>query len=163
MSTNSLTGVAASFFGSRHSVQDRLLLFRRKAARQVGLEFLDQDRHAFLAPALVADRVFDHHFLEAASVLELDGDAVGDRALVRVVIIPGELLVLDADDLVAKFVDARIGGHIVFVVGGGQTPEDHRHRHHVLDAMVAIGRIVQRAFLVDDADGCFVRADGDFS
>ena len=39
----------------------------------------------------------------------------------------------------------------VLVMVGRQPAEDQRHGHHVLDAMVAVGRVVQRAGLVDDA------------
>ena len=95
------------------------------------------------------------------AVVELDGDRVGDRALVGIVVVARELLVLDADDLVAQRVDARVGGDVVLVVGGGQAAEDQRHGDHVLDAVVAVGRIVERALLVDDADRRLVRADRD--
>ena len=36
-----------------------------------------------------------------------------------------------------------------------------RHGDHVLDAVVAVGGIVERALLVDDADARLVRADRD--
>jgi hypothetical protein len=42
---------------------------------------------------------------------------------------------------------------IVLVVLGGQIAESQRHGNHVLQAMVAVGRIVERALLADDADG----------
>src|SRR5688572_23812027 len=67
--------------------EDGLLLLGREAAREVALELLHQDRHAFLAPALVADRVLDHRLGKALAVLELHGERVGDRALVRVVVV----------------------------------------------------------------------------
>ena len=83
---------------------------------------------------------------------------VGDRALVRVEVVPGELRVLDAGHLVAQRVDARVRGDVVLVVGGGEPAEDQRHGDHVLDAVVAVGRVVERALLVDDADRRLVRA-----
>src|SRR5436190_21170719 len=75
-------------------LEDRLLLLGREAPRQVALELLDQERHAFLAPALVADRVFDQHLRELLPVLELDGEAIGDGALLRIEVVAAELLVL---------------------------------------------------------------------
>ena len=49
----------------------------------------------------------------------------------------------------------------VFVVGRGQAAEDERNGDHVLDAVVAVGGIGERAFLVDDAEAGLMRADGD--
>src|SRR5260221_1632256 len=62
-------------------LEDRLLLLRRKAAREVALEFLDQTRDAFLAAALVADRGLDHHLREGRVVVELDLQRLGNRGL----------------------------------------------------------------------------------
>jgi hypothetical protein len=38
---------------------------------------------------------------------------------------------------------------------------DHRYRHHVLNAVIAVGRIGERSLLVDDPDRRLVRADRD--
>ena len=54
-----------------------------------------------------------------------------------------------------------VGGDVILVVGGGQPTEDQRHGDHVLDAVVAIGRVVERPLFVDDANAGFVRADRD--
>ena len=78
-------------------------------------------------------------------------------------IILGELLVLDAHHLIAQAIDARIIGDVVFIVGGGESAVDQGHGHHVLDAMVAIGGIVKRALLVDDANRRFLRSNGDLA
>ncbi len=51
--------------GIQRDVEDRRALFLREAAREVGLELLDQHRDAFLAPAAVADRIFDDDFLRS--------------------------------------------------------------------------------------------------
>ena len=50
----------------------------------------------------------------------------------------------------------------VFVVGGGEAAKEQRNGDHVLHAMVAVGGVGERAFLVDDAQAGFVGADGDF-
>ncbi|CAB3773046.1 hypothetical protein LMG29739_06363 [Paraburkholderia solisilvae] len=137
------------------------MLLCRETPRKVRAEFLDQQRDAVRAAALVADRVFDSHFVERRAVAELHGQRVGNRTLVRVVIILRVLRVFHAFDLRAQRVDARILRDCILVVRGGEPPEDQRHRNHVLDAVIAIGRVIQRPFLVDDADGRFVRADCD--
>src|SRR5690606_9633725 len=100
--------------------QDRVLLLRREAPGEVGAELGLQQRNAFLAPALVPDGVFAHDLVELPAVRELDRQRVGDRALLRVVVVRGELLVLDAGDLVAQPVDARVRRHVVLVVLGGE-------------------------------------------
>jgi hypothetical protein len=69
-----------------------------------------------------------------------------------VVVVAGELRVLDAVDLVAQQIDLRVRGDRVLVVCGGEPAVEQRHRHHVLDAVVAVGGVVERALLVDDAD-----------
>src|SRR3546814_3119600 len=68
-------------------------------------------------------------------------------------------LVFHAVDFVAQGIYARVGGHGIFVIGGGEPSENQWHGHHVLDAVVTIGRIVQRTFFVDDAQAGFVGAD----
>src|SRR5438105_12283065 len=78
-------------------IENGALLLRRKAARQVGLEFFNEQGDALLAPAAMSDRILNEDFLEPRAVVELDGDGVGDRALVRVEVILGEAAVLDAD------------------------------------------------------------------
>jgi len=61
----------------------------------------------------------------------------------------------------AELVDARVGGDVVVVVGGREAAEDERDRDHVLDRVVAVGKVGQRALLVDDADRRVLRADLD--
>src|SRR3546814_10008619 len=86
---------------------------------------------------------------------------MGDDARVRIVIVARELRLLDTDHLCAQRVDARIGRDIVFIIPGGQPSEERRDGNHVLDAVIAIGWIVQRSLLVDDADAGPLRADRD--
>lgn len=95
----------------------------------------------------------------------------------RVVVVGGELLVLDTlhlrkvstprsrvsnsvnpselawtTHLGTELVDARVGGDLVRVVLGRETAKDERDGDHVLDRVVAVGKVVQRARLVNDAD-----------
>src|SRR4051812_26104018 len=83
-----------------HAVLENLLAaFLGKTQSEVALEFFHEQRHAFLAAALVADRVFDNHFGELRSIRQLDGQRIGDRALRGIVVVLGELGVFDATDL----------------------------------------------------------------
>ena len=77
-------------------------------------------------------------------------------------IISSEAGLFDAFDFGAKGVDARSRSHSVFVVGSRQPAEEQRNRNHILHAMVAVGGVRERAFLVDDAQAGLVRADGYF-
>ena len=61
----------------------------------------------------------------------------------------------------AQRVDARIVRDGVLVVGGGEPAEDQRHGDHVLDAVVAVGRVGERPGLVDDAHARLLRLDHD--
>src|SRR5262249_15945879 len=115
-------------------IQDDLRLLRREAPREIGLELRLEQWNPVLAPAAVPDRVLDDYFIGARSIPEVDCYAVGDRALVWVEVVLAELLVLDTFHLVAQRVDARIVRYVVLVVGRRQTPEDQRHRDHVLNA-----------------------------
>ena len=113
----------------------------------------------------MADGVFDDDLGEGRTVVELDGEGVGDAALGGVVVVGGELRVFYAGDLFAEVVDALapegVEGDGVVVVFGGEAAEDEGDGDHVLDAVVAVGGVGERAVLVDDADAGFVGADGD--
>jgi hypothetical protein len=50
-------------------------------------------------------------------------------------------------------VDTRVSGMRVFITFGGDVTIDQRHRHHVLQAMVAGGEVRQRTLDADHADG----------
>ncbi|MCY1419443.1 hypothetical protein D9M71_350330 [compost metagenome] len=110
----------------------------------------------------MADGVFHGDLVRAAAVLEEHLHRVGDGALVRLQVFAGVALVLDDLHLAAQLVDQRVGGvEGVFVVFGHQVAEDQRHGGHVLDAVVAVGGVGQRADLGDDADRRFLGADDD--
>ncbi|KAG1386820.1 hypothetical protein G6F60_014351 [Rhizopus arrhizus] len=106
----------------------------------------------------MAQRVLHQHLRQFAAIGETHAQAVGDAALVRVKVIGAEPWVFMAGHLRAQRVDARIGGNVVLVILGHQPPMQQRDGDHVLHAVVAVGRIVQRALLVDDADAGFLAA-----
>ena len=92
---------------------------------------------------------------------EEDLDRIADEALVRGVVVRGELRVLAHFHARAQRVHPRIGGDGVLVVRGRQPSVDQRDGDHVLDAMVAVGGIRERARLVDDAHARLLRLDHD--
>ena len=63
--------------------------------------------------------------------------------------------------LALKRIDAGILRDVVLIVIGGQPPEDQRHCDHVLQTVIAIGRVIERAGLVDDPHTSFLRLDDD--
>ena len=116
-----------------------------------------------LATETVAEGSLDNDLIEEGAVVELDGETVGDGTEGRVVVVSGELGVLDALDLLAEGLDELRGGGLgtVRVVAGGQAAEGQHDGAHVLDAVVAVGKVVHRLeLLVDDADAGLVGADG---
>lgn len=116
-----------------------------------------------LSALLVAERGVDDNLLVDGAVLELHGQRVGDGAEVLVVVVLGELWVLNALDLLAEALDEWGGGGFasIGVVGGFKTAVDEHDRGHVLDAVVAVGKVVHGLELfVDDADAGLVRAAG---
>ena len=139
--------------------QDRVCLARRDASAQVSFEFAEQRRYTLLAPATVADRVFDSDLLGLRSILKKDLNAVADRTLRRIQVIDGKLFTLDDLHLVSKQVDARVASDRVLVVFGGQAAENERHRDHILDAMIPVSRVVERAGLFDDPFAAFLCFD----
>ena len=88
---------------------------------------------------------------------------VGDRALVRVEVVPGDTAGSRRTFIFcAQRVDARIGGGRVLVVLGRQRRRGSAPTaDHVLDAVVAVGGVVERAGLVDDPDRRLLRLDHD--
>lgn len=96
---------------------------------------------------------------ENGAVLESDGQGVGDGALLRVMVIPGELGILDAGDALAEGFDELRGCGLGFVgvVGGLQAVEDEHGGDHVLDAVITVSEVLHGLeLLVDDADAGLV-------
>ncbi len=160
-STNSWTGVASSRCASRARSRIARCCFGGKRRARLVRNFATSNGMPSCAAAAVADRVFDHDLVGRRAVLEEDLMRIGDRALLGVEVVAARTACPRRIHLRAQRVDARVGGDVVLVVGGGQPAVDQRHRDHVLDAVVAVGGIVQRALLVDDADRRLVGADHD--
>jgi hypothetical protein len=78
-------------------------------------------------------------------------------------VVLGELWVLDTLYACAERLDKRRGGGLatVGVVGSLEAVEDEHDGGHVLDAVVAVGKVVHGLELfVDDADTGLMRTDG---
>ena len=143
-------------------LENRLAPLLRKAAGEVPAKFLFEQGNAFVAAAAMAQRILYRHLASLGSVFEENLQLICDRALPGIEIIARVALVLDADHLGAQRVDTRVPGDVVFVVGGSEIALDQADGNHVLDAVVAVGGVVERSLLVDDADRGFVRDDLDF-
>ncbi len=131
---------------------------------EVALVLGQDDGLGLVAAEAVAEGSLDSDLVEDGAVIELDGQGVGDGAHLGVVVVLGVLGVLDALDLLAQGLDQFRGGGFatVGVVGGLETAKDEHDGAHVLDAVVAVGKVVHGLeLLVDDADASLVRAAGD--
>jgi len=117
-----------------------------------------------LTTETVTEGSLDNDLRQDGAVVELNGETVADGAQGRVMVVLGELGILDALDALAEVLDERGGGGLaaVDVVAGGQAAEDEHGGGHVLDAVVAVGEVVHGLeLLVDDADASLVGAAGD--
>ena len=134
----------------------------REAGGQIAAELGFQQRDALGAATAVAHRVFHFHLLRGRAVLEEDLQGIGDGALVGLQVLAGVARLLDHFHLLAQLVDDGVRlVESVLVVLGHQIAERQRHGRHVLQAMVTVGRIVERAALADDADGGLVGVNDD--
>ncbi|MNG91098.1 hypothetical protein D3C79_500050 [compost metagenome] len=108
------------------------------------------------------DRVFHHHLLGAGAILEKHLQTIGNGAFVGLQILATEARLFDHFHLLAQPVDAGVRSvEPIFIVLGDQRAEDQRHRHHVLQAMVAVGRVGERTDLGNDADRRLLGSDHD--
>ena len=79
----------------------------------------------------------------------------------RVEIVFRIVRIFDADHFGAQGIDARISRNRILVMIGGELAEDQTDGGHILNAMIAVGGIVQRPGLIDDADRRFLGGDYD--
>jgi len=131
---------------------DRFGLPRVEMRRDAGLELLDQHRHAFRAALAMADGKIDLHALARRPVGEEHLHGVADVALVCVVVLLRERRVLSDLHPGPQRIDPRIMGYSVLVIRRVESAEEQRNGDHVLNAVIAIGRIRERSRLVDDAN-----------
>ena len=144
----------------KRNVENGLLRIRREVPFQVGFEFLNQQGQALFAPTTMPNGVFDR-FFKHCSILQLDAQSIGDRSFFGVVVVRRITRLFDAFNFRSQLVNTRIGGNVILVVSRGESAKKQRNRDHVLDAMVAISRVSQRSFLVDDSQAGFMSSDRD--
>jgi len=77
------------------------------------MELGKQERSAFLATALVPDWVLNLNFVNHSAIVQLDEQRISDRAFFRIMVLNTEALVLDAINLGAERIDARVSGRLV--------------------------------------------------
>ena len=107
-------------------------------------------RLRIFAALAVADRIIDADALGARAVPEEHLYGVADVPLFRVEVIFGEIFVFPDFHSFTERIDAGVGRYFVLVIGRGQAAEYQGHGRHVLDAVIAVGRINERPGLVDE-------------
>ena len=104
-------------------------------------------------------RIVNRHPVRAGAVFEVHLDRVADIAFVGIEVILRVTLVFCDLHFVAKCVNARVTGDVILVVRSRQSSKDHGHGNHVLEAVVAVGRIIEGPRLVDNAHARLLRFD----
>jgi len=86
-------------------------------------------------------------------------NSIADVSFVRRVVFLRVGRVLANLHFAAQRVDARIPCDSVLIVSSREPPEDQWHGNHVLNAVVPVGGIGERASLVDDANARLLSLD----
>ena len=120
------------------------------------VEFFQQQGNALTAPAPVADGIIHADFPGGRTVPEEHLHRIAYGALFRVVVVGSKLPVFRHLHFLPERIDARVGGNGVLVIPGGEAAEDQGDGGHVLDAVVTIRGVIQRAGLVDDTHACLL-------
>ena len=109
----------------------------------------------------MAERIFNVAYfrLTAVFIKNLNGVRIG--RIVYVVERFGERRVFGDGHLIAQRIDARIGRGFSLVMIGIQIAVNEPDGDDVLQEMIAVGRIMQRAFLGDLIDTVLMRGDID--
>lgn len=74
----------------------------------MSFELLNQERSALCAAPFVSDGIFNHNLVQHGAVVEFDQERIADGTLARLVVLDGERLVFDTENLGAQRIDARI-------------------------------------------------------
>lgn len=120
--------------------------------RDVTLEFGFQNRGALFSSHAMSDGVFDFDLVQHGAVIQSDGQGIADGSGRGLVVVRAEMLVLDTLHLGAESIYTGIGSNGIRVIFRRQPAENKRDCDHVLDCVIAIGEIGERALLVDNAD-----------
>ena len=107
----------------------------------------------------MAQRILRFDAIGGASIGEEHRDRVADAPLRWVEIISRVLRVLDDLHHLAEPVDPRVASVLVVVVFRAQISLQQCNGDHVLEAVVAVGRVVEGTALADDPDGRLLGGD----
>ncbi len=121
----------------------------------MSLVFGQDVRLGLLSPETVTEGRLHHDLVEDRAIVEFHRQRVGDGAESRVVIVSGELWILDTLDLLSQRLDEGRRRRLaaICVVRRLEPPEHEHHGAHVLDAVVTVRKVVHGLeLLVDDAD-----------
>src|SRR5690606_23940184 len=120
-----------------------------------------QQRNAFFPTTGVADGIRYGHLRQYRAICQLNCQRIGNGALFGVVVVCCELWILDTAYPFAESIYTRVSCDVVLIILCLQTAENQGNGYHVLDAVVAVGRVMQRPFFIDDANGGLMCADSE--
>ena len=117
---------------------------------------LGTDQPHRIVPPRMPDRILHQHLAQPLTVRQTYQQRARRGAFAPVVVIGRELRVFFEDDARPQRLDARVprpGGLVAVVARFDHGALEQDDGDHVLHAVVAVGRVVQRALLVDDRHG----------
>lgn len=117
---------------------------------------------SLLSSQSVSERCLDQHLVQLRAILQGDSKSVGDRSLLRVVVVSSQGRVFRARDALSQALQKRRGSSLaaVNVIVSDQAVEDEHVSNHVLDAVITVGEVVHGLeLLVDNSDTGLVSSD----
>ena len=139
----------------RHAQDLATLLPVPEAGFDVALKLGTDQAHRIVPPRM-PDRILDKHLAQPLTVRQTNQQRARRAAFPPVVVVGREARVFFEDDALAQRVDARVprpGGLVAVVARVDHGALEQDDGDHVLHAVVAVGRVVQGALLVDDRHG----------
>ena len=131
---------------------------------QVPLVLLEDNWLSLLTSDSVTERSLNNNLLKHGAVLKADSEGVWNGAEGRIMVVLGELWVLNTLNLLSQALDQWGGSSLaaISVVGSLQASVDKHDRSHVLDAVITVSKVVHwLELLVNDADAGLVGAARD--
>jgi hypothetical protein len=128
---------------------------------KVALVLLENDGLSLLTAETVAKRSLDSDLVKDSTIVELDGESVGDGSELRVMVILGVLRILNTLNLLTERLNQRRSSSLttVGVVSGLEAAEDEHSGAHVLNAVVKVVHGLE--LLVDNSDASLVSSASD--
>ena len=107
----------------------------------------------------MTQRIFDFHFFSRTVIGKEYLDCIGNRSLVRLKVVAGVARILLHKHFYSERIDARILGESILVMVSGQPAEYQRNGGHILQAVIAVGWVIEGPRLIDDTNGRFLGRD----